>query len=103
MFNIETLMVLIPALPLAAALLVGLTGKWLLREKSHLPVIAALGGSFLLSIALLFAVRELAETKQLDVGKQAAIGFEKIHSLWTWVDVTDAYEPANPKPVDAPA
>jgi NADH:ubiquinone oxidoreductase subunit 5 (subunit L)/multisubunit Na+/H+ antiporter MnhA subunit len=49
-------LVLIPALPLLACLLVAFGGKWL-GEKSHLPVAAAIGGSFILSLVLLFQVQ----------------------------------------------
>ncbi|HEV3415880.1 MAG TPA: hypothetical protein VG056_03685, partial [Pirellulales bacterium] len=48
----QSLLILIPLLPLAAAVIVGCFG-WLLQARSHLPVVAALAISFLLSLALL--------------------------------------------------
>ncbi len=47
MFNVKTLLVLIPALPLAAAVLTAILGKRVLRERSHWPTVAALLLSFL--------------------------------------------------------
>ena len=56
MFKIETLMVLIPALPLTAAIVTALFGKWLLKERSHVPVVAALALSCLLILSRLVPV-----------------------------------------------
>ena len=46
MFSIKTLLILIPALPLAATLLTAALGKRVLRGRSHLPVVTALMLSF---------------------------------------------------------
>ena len=43
MFDIRTLLILIPALPLAATLLTAVLGKHVLRTRSHLPVVLAIG------------------------------------------------------------
>ena len=51
---IPQLLITIPALPLAAAVIVAVLGKRHLREHSHLPVVAALAGSCVASIALDF-------------------------------------------------
>ena len=42
MFDIKTLLILIPALPLAATLLTAVLGKRVLRGRSHWPTVAAL-------------------------------------------------------------
>ena len=55
--KIKTLMVLIPALPLAASVITAALGRWVLKERSHLPTIVALVASFVLSLFLLFEVR----------------------------------------------
>jgi len=43
---------LIPALPLAAAVIIGLFGARVLKNSSHVPAIAGIGGSFVLAVAL---------------------------------------------------
>jgi NADH-quinone oxidoreductase subunit L len=48
----EDLLVLIPALPLAAAVINFLFGRWYLKTVSALIAIAAVGGAFLLSVAV---------------------------------------------------
>jgi NADH-quinone oxidoreductase subunit L len=88
MFDAETLMVLVPALPLAAALLVGFFGRPLLKERSHLPVITALMASFVFSLFLLFDVGKRADQPPVN----AAIGVERVYRLWTWADIPDALD-----------
>jgi NADH:ubiquinone oxidoreductase subunit 5 (subunit L)/multisubunit Na+/H+ antiporter MnhA subunit len=58
MDTITLCLILIPALPLAAAVLIGLLGLRVLKENSHWPVILAIAGSFLCSLLL---VREVWE------------------------------------------
>jgi NADH-quinone oxidoreductase subunit L len=99
MFEMDILLVLIPALPLAAALLTAALGKHLLRGQSHLPVVAAIGLSCLASIILVFQVQGEAERTALD-GER--VGCERIVSLWTWAAVEEAYPQTLP-PTDAPA
>ena len=48
--QIDLCLILIPALPLAAAILVALLGPKLLKDQSHWVVIGALGLSFLCSL-----------------------------------------------------
>jgi NADH-quinone oxidoreductase subunit L len=43
---------LIPALPLAATVIIALFGARMLKNASHVPAVAAVGGSFLLALAL---------------------------------------------------
>ncbi len=92
MFKIETLMVLIPALPLLAALVNAFCGKKWLKNNAHVPVILALSASFLCSLMLLKEVRQLEPTG--DKG----VGVEKVLTLWTWAAVSEA----GPKVGDAP-
>jgi NADH-quinone oxidoreductase subunit L len=88
MTTIGALLVLIPALPLAATLLTAVLGKRVLRDQSHWPTVLAIGGALAASLALVFAVqREAQQTKPTD------IGYEKTISLWTWANVNDAYHP----------
>jgi len=81
-------MVLIPALPLLAAVVTAALGKWLLRDRSHWPAVIAIGGSLVFSVLLLFDVR--SETAAGAETASEAIGFELTHDLWTWATVSDA-------------
>ena len=67
MFDIKTLLILIPALPLAATLLTAVLGQRVLRGRSHLPTVTALVLSFVASILLVFQVQE-----QIDHGRARA-------------------------------
>src|SRR5262245_40443593 len=92
--TIRNCLILIPALPLAAAVLVAVVGPRVLRSYSHWPVILALIGSFLCSLAL---VREVAQQQD----SVTSGGFEQVTTLWTWADIPNAYDPrANPPAVD---
>ncbi len=86
---IDILLVLIPGLPLAAALATGLLGKRLLRGQSHVPVVAAVAGSFLAAVVLLLAVRHGADAAA-DSGTR--VGYQRVTTLWTWAAVEDAYQ-----------
>ncbi|WP_425615862.1 NADH-quinone oxidoreductase subunit L [Anatilimnocola sp. NA78] len=87
MDTISLCLILIPALPLAAAIIVALLGARVLREASHWPVVIAIAGSFLCSMLL---VREIldAQSKQ----PEGAAGFEKVVTLWTWANIENAYD-----------
>ena len=81
----RTLLILIPALPLAAALLTGLLGKRVLRERAHWPTILAIGVSFLLSLLLCLDVWHQS--------KEAGLaGYEHVETLWSWMAIEDAYQ-----------
>jgi NADH-quinone oxidoreductase subunit L len=80
---VNALLVLIPACPLAAALIVAIAGRWL-GERSHLPVALAIAASFICSLLLLFQVHA-------DDSRN-----EHITTLWAWAAVEDAYEPPQP-------
>jgi NADH-quinone oxidoreductase subunit L len=82
--TIRNCLILIPALPLAAAVLVAVLGPRVLKGYSHWPVIIALLISFISSLVLL-----------REVGQQStaatAGGFEQVVTLWTWADVATVY------------
>jgi NADH-quinone oxidoreductase subunit L len=80
---VDTLLVLIPAFPLAGALIVAAFGRRL-RGRSHWPVVLGVALSFLCSMSLLLDVRA-ARSRD-----------EHIVTLWTWAAVPDAYEPPQP-------
>ncbi len=93
MFKIETLMVLIPGLPLLSAIITAALGKWLLRSRSHWPAVLAVGGACLLSVLLLFQVRREAAALHEAGDAQAAahaVGYEKTYTVWTWAVVSRA-------------
>jgi NADH-quinone oxidoreductase subunit L len=88
--EIDNLLILIPALPLAAFLLLAFFGR-ALGSRSHWPVVLAFAGSFVFSVLLLLHVqKELDESK---TSGQTQIGYEHVYTLWTWADVNDAYTP----------
>ncbi len=93
--EITTLLPWIPALPLLAAMVTALAGAWMLRERSHLPAVIAIGLSFLLSVVLLLQVRS-------EASRTAKIGYEATRTLWSWANVPEAYEyRGTPRPLMA--
>jgi NADH-quinone oxidoreductase subunit L len=92
--TITSCLILIPALPLAAAVVCAVLGPKLLRGYSHWPVVLAFLGSFLASLVLL---REVAVNQTDGVPG----GFEQVVALWTWADVPDAYSLAASSPQTA--
>lgn len=94
--TIRNCLILIPALPLAAAVVVALLGPRVLRGFSHWPVVLAIATSFVCSLILL---REVAQ------GQRSAPegGYEEIVTLWTWADVGHAYHLVAAPPVVPPA
>src|SRR5262245_58061046 len=83
----DQLLVLIPALPLAAFLLLLFFGRAVGRY-SHWPVILAFAGSAVMSFVLLLEVQKEAEKNT-----EGQVGYEHVVTLWTWADVEDAYAP----------
>ncbi|HEX3726413.1 MAG TPA: NADH-quinone oxidoreductase subunit L, partial [Pirellulales bacterium] len=81
--SMRRLLMLIPALPLAAAILTALFGR-VLGNRGHLPVVFGILGSFVASVALLSHVVESSRTSELPVGWEATT------DLWNWVNVGDA-------------
>jgi NADH-quinone oxidoreductase subunit L len=92
---VNTLLTLIPAFPLAGALVVAALGRSL-RGRSHLPIVLAIAASFVCSLFLLLEVRN--QVKQ----NPSAVGYEYTFTLWTWANVTDAYEPPEPLAANQP-
>ncbi|ADB15418.1 proton-translocating NADH-quinone oxidoreductase, chain L [Pirellula staleyi DSM 6068] len=100
--TLSTALVLIPALPLAAAILVGLLGARVLKGYSHLPVIFAIVGSFIASVVLLgevykgqqAAAEEAAYVAVRDPAADESVPvvapFERVVTLWTWANVPAA-------------
>ena len=72
MFDIKTLLILIPALPLAAALLTAALGPRVLGPRSHLPVVAAIALSFVASLLLVFQ-RSRADRRRAAEGGQTPV------------------------------
>ncbi len=104
MFSIQTLLILVPALPLAAALLTAVLGRRVLGARSHVPVVAAIGLSCLASLVLLVKVdlesRSLSDTAASSFvhasdggarnAQKSPVGYEKVVTLWTWATVPGA-------------
>jgi NADH-quinone oxidoreductase subunit L len=80
MLDIPFLLILIPALPLAAAVLTAALGPRVLRERSHWPAVAAIAGSCASSVLLVLAV-------------QREPGHQRNVTLWTWAAVTPSHPP----------
>jgi len=92
MFEPQTLLVLIPALPLAACLVTVVLGPHVLRDSSHWPTVLGLVGSLVLSLMLVASWQQRLEVR----GAPA----ELLVTCWSWVDVAGAYRqaPAPPSP-----
>jgi NADH-quinone oxidoreductase subunit L len=112
------MLVLVPALPLAAALLTAVLGPRVLRHHAHWPALLATLAAGVLSVLLLQHVQQ-----QLDAGASPAArlqasgadaprepsseplrpaGFEETVTLWTWAIVPEA-RPAIARPANAPS
>lgn len=101
MFDIKTLLVLIPAMPLAGALVAAVLGKRVLRQRSHIPVVTGIGLAFLLSVVLLARVRTEANRAEQSPLTKITLGYEQIVTLWSWATVDQAYShptPGQPTP-----
>src|SRR5262245_36491390 len=92
--TIRNCLILIPALPLAAAVLIALFGAKVLRGQAHWPVVLALVGSLVGSLILLREVGQQGNTPG---------GFEKVVTLWTWAHVDGAYDLKQNPPAVQPA
>ena len=107
MFTPRTLMILIPLLPLLAAIITALLGAFNIeRKNSHLPVIAGCIGSFICSVLLASHVYSqvnppvpnpedplaVAAAAELAASKGDSVGYEHVETLWTWANIKDAHE-----------
>jgi NADH-quinone oxidoreductase subunit L len=93
MFDIARLLILIPALPLAACVMTAVFGRRVLGTRSHIPVITALGISAVASIALVLAVQQ--EVRQVPADSKA-LGVERVVKLWNWAAFDASQDPASP-------
>ena len=80
MDRISYLLVLIPLLPLGAAVATAIFGPLALKKYSNVPLLIATLVSFIMSMALL-----------VDVGKLHVAEAERTVTFWTWAEVSDAY------------
>jgi NADH-quinone oxidoreductase subunit L len=87
--TIRNCLIIIPLLPLAAAIICAVLGPRLLREYSHWPVVLALVGSFIASLVL---VREVAQGQ----AQPTPGGYEQVVTLWNWMDVGHAFNYPGP-------
>jgi len=86
------LLVLVPTLPLLAAIVTGVLGPRVLRERSHWPALVAVGGAFALSCMLLQRVSQMTPAP-------AAVGVEQVTSIYTWLTVPAGTD-QTPVPID---
>jgi NADH-quinone oxidoreductase subunit L len=86
MFEINTLLLLVPGLPLVATLVTAALGKRMLGPRSHWPAVVAIGLSLVASLLLVWQVHEQAD----HAGKETGIGFERVVTLWQWATVENA-------------
>ena len=118
MFRTETLLIIVPAMPLLAALVTAATGAKVLRRRSHLPTVVAIGVSCVAAVLLVFGVQdqcrqatEQEEAKEEVVCEQlespwwsvttsrsvnaaGKVAFEQTVTLWKWAAVEGAYNQA---------
>src|SRR5437867_689028 len=94
--TIRNCLILIPALPLAAPVLIAVLGPRVLRGLSHWPLLIALLGSFIGSLILM---REVGDGQR----SVRAGGYEQVVTLWNWVDVGTAYDLKANRPAVEPA
>ncbi|MAG94493.1 MAG: hypothetical protein CMJ48_12190, partial [Planctomycetaceae bacterium] len=80
------LLILIPALPLLAAILTAIFGAKVLRGGSHWPTVIAIPVSFVLSAMLLVSVGNQQSKPEHEHG------YEEIYKFWTWANVEDAQQ-----------
>ena len=88
MFEIQDLMVMIPLLPLAAALVTAALGKKYFRQAAHWPTIFALAAAAICSVYLLFTVG--IEAKRHAESHPNHHGYEVTNTLWQWATIEDA-------------
>ncbi len=87
-------MLLIPALPLFAAIVTVALGPKFLKSKSHLPTVVCLAGSFVCSAILLWQVYSNCDDDGVPGGLSS---FEEFFDVWTWAAVPDAMTQASPE------
>ncbi len=93
-----TLLVLVPALPLAGALLTVLLGRRL-GSGAHWPAVVSIAAAAVAAVTLLVGLAGDVSEKASRV--QPAPPVEMITTLWQWATVADAYAPAAGSPAAA--
>jgi NADH-quinone oxidoreductase subunit L len=83
MSSVPLLAILIPALPLAAAVLTAVFGPRVLVRYSHLPAVVGIASSCICSLILAAAVRDGLPPPA------GRIGYEQVVPLWTWAEITN--------------
>ena len=95
------LLVLVPALPLAGAVVTVLLGR-LLGRHAHWPALLSIGAAAVVAVSLLVGLaREVLVTESTTHGPAAITAYERIVPLWQWASVSDAYAPAAGTPAAA--
>ncbi len=106
-----TLQALVPALPLAAAIVTLLVGRRL-GHRAHLPAVAGIAGAAVAAVMLLFsthaAVVGHGDPHAADAAFETAKQFDSPSTLWQWATIDEAIVPspaATPPgtPLSAPA
>ncbi len=100
MFSLDpaTLLVLVPALPLAGAILTVALGR-LLGSKAHWPAVVSIAAAAAVAVTLLIGLgREVLGRVHDDHGSASAAPVESITTLWQWASVPDAYVPQADSP-----
>jgi len=96
----STLLVLVPLLPLAGAILTVLLGRRL-GAKAHLPAIAGIAGAAAVAVMLLAATaRDVGPAR--GVHAEPVRPVEMISTLWNWATFDSAYAPPAGSPAADP-
>ncbi|MBN1393539.1 MAG: NADH-quinone oxidoreductase subunit L [Pirellulales bacterium] len=93
MLSAKTLLILVPALPLAAAAVAAALGPRVLRGRSHLPVVAALAASFIAAVLLVYQLQERIDLEEKPVATA---------TLWSWFDAPRSMPPPAEGSVETP-
>ena len=97
-----TLQALVPALPLAAAILTMLLGRRL-GHRAHLPAVVGIAGAAVAAVMLLLWTHEIAAhgadaghgpPHSADAAFQTAKRFDSPATLWHWATIDDAIVPS---------
>ncbi|MEX0586465.1 MAG: NADH-quinone oxidoreductase subunit L [Pirellulales bacterium] len=80
----KLLLVLIPALPLAASLVTAALGRRVLGARAHWPALLCVAASFVCSLALVRDVHIGAKAAEI---RQSSVGYEEVYTLWRWAAV----------------
>jgi NADH-quinone oxidoreductase subunit L len=96
---IQFLLLMIPAAPLLAAILIPILAPICSRRMASYAGWLAIGAVAISCLASLGLVREVVDRQRQFTEDNA--GFEQVVNLWTWADVTGAYQQPLAPPSDA--